>query len=400
MPFGYSSYFDNIRYQAIFAKFIKYERNQQNLSIKELASIVGIDSSYLSAIENCKKCPSEIIVESLLDGLDVTFDFSVEKEKAFIQSFVNFYNTYDDMTYTQLDDASHLYSWAFPYVLLYRSMIYQSSSLDDSILDELQVYEDKSFQIVVFNSYIMNKCKDNHVDAYDIFNEFKQYLSNIGSVSSNTVLGELPLAILMWHAAMFCTDHNFLISGLQYAQEALSLSQNLLFIRGIFGAKEQIAKVYCATKEYLPGIQIYADLIHDTHINLCDEAKAIIYSMIGQLYLLHHNYVEAEKALYMSLELDDLTPTGRFLLILMYYVNNNVVEYEKAIVDYLGFNDETDALIGLLESIHHHDDSSIDSNYEKITDIDKSIDNCIRNIIFSYYVNKKEYEKACKYIQR
>lgn len=91
MPFGYKPLFNDENYQFIFGKFIRYERINQNLSLNELAKIVGIDASYLSAIENGKKCPSEITAYSLIEALDIAFNFDTDIKPKHISKFQHYF---------------------------------------------------------------------------------------------------------------------------------------------------------------------------------------------------------------------------------------------------------------------------------------------------------------------
>ena len=51
---------------------IRQLRKEKRLSQKKLASIVGMDRGYLSAIENGKNIPSFKLLMKIADALDVT----------------------------------------------------------------------------------------------------------------------------------------------------------------------------------------------------------------------------------------------------------------------------------------------------------------------------------------
>lgn len=58
-----------------FAKILKFERRCQHMTQADLAEKMGVDASYISQIECCKREPSLFNFRKLLDALSVSADY-------------------------------------------------------------------------------------------------------------------------------------------------------------------------------------------------------------------------------------------------------------------------------------------------------------------------------------
>jgi transcriptional regulator with XRE-family HTH domain len=62
-----------------FGQFIRHQREMQDLTMRQLADLVGISNPYLSQIERGLREPSERVVEAIADNLEM----SAEKLKRY-----------------------------------------------------------------------------------------------------------------------------------------------------------------------------------------------------------------------------------------------------------------------------------------------------------------------------
>jgi len=67
--------------KTIFAKNLKTKRKSQKLTQAELASIIGVSSSFITEIENGRKAPSFSNIEKLSQALNTpSWSFFLENE--------------------------------------------------------------------------------------------------------------------------------------------------------------------------------------------------------------------------------------------------------------------------------------------------------------------------------
>jgi transcriptional regulator with XRE-family HTH domain len=57
-----------------FGQFIRHQRELQDLTMRQLADLVGISNPYLSQIENGLREPSERVLEAIADNLEMSAD--------------------------------------------------------------------------------------------------------------------------------------------------------------------------------------------------------------------------------------------------------------------------------------------------------------------------------------
>ena len=55
-----------------FGQFIRHQRELQDLTMRQLADLVGISNPYLSQIERGLREPSERVVEAIADNLEMS----------------------------------------------------------------------------------------------------------------------------------------------------------------------------------------------------------------------------------------------------------------------------------------------------------------------------------------
>ena len=55
-----------------FGQFIRHQREMQDLTMRQLADLVGISNPYLSQIERGLREPSEKVVEAIADNLEMS----------------------------------------------------------------------------------------------------------------------------------------------------------------------------------------------------------------------------------------------------------------------------------------------------------------------------------------
>jgi transcriptional regulator with XRE-family HTH domain len=55
-----------------FGQFIRHQREMQDLTMRQLADLVGISNPYLSQIERGLRAPSERVAEAIADNLEMS----------------------------------------------------------------------------------------------------------------------------------------------------------------------------------------------------------------------------------------------------------------------------------------------------------------------------------------
>jgi transcriptional regulator with XRE-family HTH domain len=58
--------------ESTFGQFVRRQRELQDLTMRQLADLVGISNPYLSQIENGLREPSERVVEAIADNLEMS----------------------------------------------------------------------------------------------------------------------------------------------------------------------------------------------------------------------------------------------------------------------------------------------------------------------------------------
>ena len=58
--------------ESTFGSFIRHQREMQDLTMRQLADLVGISNPYLSQIERGLREPSEKVVEAIADNLEMS----------------------------------------------------------------------------------------------------------------------------------------------------------------------------------------------------------------------------------------------------------------------------------------------------------------------------------------
>ena len=412
MPFGYKPTIEDRRHQKLFAKFMRIERTKQNISLNELAKLIGIDSSYLSSIENAKRVPSEIVIESICDALDITFDFSLDTEnecKELVRSYYNLLLNNDvtaEGVYKQLKDNNRYYSFAYPIILLSDFLydaLYKGDTIDDNKLQglkELEDLEDESFKIVVTDFEIMAAYKNLNPDQ--VSELYLEKLKSCGGIDSSCLLGDVPLGLFYLHAATYFSDHRKLLDAMQVVKDAQAIFQKHLYLKGMLAIKELNAKNYFELKNYERAIEEYKELAANSLVSSNKQLVAMCYENIGSILYKSKNYNEANHFFNKALELDLNCKHSRYYLVLSTYE----IDEEKAlklINCYENFDNELSKnVISIIKYILNNDINKIENSYKSLenTAYSRLIINDIDLILFRFYSNQGLYEIANAYATR
>ena len=406
MPFGYKPTIEDRRHQKLFAKFVRIERTKQNISLNELAKLIGIDSSYLSSIENAKRVPSEIVIESICDALDITFDLSLDTEnecKELVRSCYNLLLNNDvavEGVYKQLKDNNRYYSFAYPIILLADflcDVLYKRNAIDDNKLQglkELEDLEDESFKVVVTDFEIMAAYKNLNPDQ--VSELYLEKLKSFGRIDSSCLLGDFPLGLFYLHAATYFSDHRKLLDATQVAKDAQTIFQKHLYLKGMLAIKELNAKNYFELKNYERAIEEYKELAANALVSSNKQLVAMCYENIGSILYKSKKYDEANHFFNKALELDLNCKHARYYLVLSTYE----MDEEKAlklINKYENFDNElSKSIIRIIKSIIQDDIDEIEKVYACITNDYSyaSLVNDIDLILFRFYSKKSKYDIA------
>lgn len=292
MPYGYVNTFDSKVEQSKFGIYIYMCRKLQNISLNSLASLIGIDPSYLSSIEKGKKTPSKTMMEDILDGLDVKYNIIQEdanylnRFKVVVQNFLT-NQSYDDndqvdflLSNAYLESSYFIYVIAIDYIRGYYDDMYEQVYFDEMI-DIVKDFFDASVKYVI--SYIQFKRENNQSKKNLYLKEINEYVINNQMILSPTVVGVVKLNIAQYHFNLSRCFHAY-----ELALEAEKIFQSELYMLGLIAVKELKAKLYALTKEYDLAIDSYLQISKhlETYnelsgIEKCNQCIALIYFDLG-----------------------------------------------------------------------------------------------------------------------
>ena len=408
MPFGYAASFSSLRHQFLFGKFVKYERIHQNISLNELARIVGIDASYLSAIENGKKCPSMFIVDSLQDALDIKFNFDKETEDEGIELFVSLYKALhyeEDSTkdyYEKLKSERYSYSFAYPYVIL-GDILYNVCLIDScidrekiAILKDIAKHEDSSFRIIV-SDYELMTLHDSHTND-EIIDLYKATIQTIDHNETGYLLKSLPFGMFYLHAAEYFSNHGAIVDSINATNKALEVFQNQIYVEGLSAAKGFKAANYVLLKDYKSAIREYNELAETPLFSKNSTLVAACYQNIGSILFDSHQYEKALDYFGRALSLDKDNKHSRIYIILIYYKLCDE-RLNDALIQFKHFPDSlTGHVISLIEAILKNDDHIIFDLFDKIKSEKKSdLTEIVAKILFDHFYQRKMFKEASFY---
>ncbi len=408
MPFGYTASFASERYQILFGKFVKYERIDQNISQNELAKIIGIDTSYLSSVENGKKCPSKLVAESICDALDIDFDFSEETEIDGKETFSLLYRSlhYEGDAreiYEKLMDDRYLYSFAYPYVML-GDILYNVCLIDEhidrqkiAILSEIAKNEDSSFQVIV-SDYELMTLHDLYTHE-EVIDRYRETIQEITPKDHDRLLGDLPFAMFYLHAAEYFSDHGAISDAIDATNKTIVLFQDMVYVKGLLAAKGFKAKNYALMKDHISAIREYEDLASNPLFVRDDVIIATCYQNIGSILFEDHQYEKAISYFKRSLDLNSDIKEVICYIALCYYKLNDP-KLDGFITEH---KDDHDPLVKHVIALI----SAIRNEGEKIEDLfvwirdngPLDITNILAKVLFEHFFNQNMYKEASTYAE-
>ncbi len=398
MPYAYDPLFKEKRYESILAKLIRKERLDQNMSLIELAKTVGIDPSFLSAIENNKKAPSKLVADSLFDALGIDFDMSEEREDEFMPIFKERYMAY--VTHGIIDTTSfeeYRYTLAFPLVLLLECVFHiKDISHEQTILDELCEAEDESYKIILTDQELTFAQNEKDVDYV-----IGCYLDDLrAGNTTRSSFTKMVDAIFKLHAITYLVDNGKALSAMQYTDEVQQVFAENVFVKGLLAIKEQKAKIFTLSGDLTCALNEYQELLNNTDIQKDDTITAGLLIKIGEIYFEDNNYISAIRSFKDSLAKKYSSFVLCYLIIIYYLIDDR-----RSLQMYLEECDQDDDLLdyrNIFIGLQNGDDRLVKISFKAIEDDIKNtyLYDVLVSHLYRYFKDKGSYEDACYFADR
>lgn len=402
MPFGYRSLFENEIDHQLLSLFITLERTQQNLSLNELAKIVGIDASYLSALEKGKKSPSDVVVQSIFEALDI--HFSLSHSSFFVSNLSRFYrlvhsDQFDEQLYQQLIDESYYYSLDYPYVIFCKALVkdrVENASLDENLLAQLHaIYPlvDNSVKIAI-NRLFVKQYDSSDVKGMDTFYH-KVELENL-SHKCNDILSSLPFGIFYLHKAYYEADQNRILRCYDDLKTFEAIFNQEIYVYGLLAAKELKAKLYALTEDNDKAIDCYKDLLHSSYVQEIPNGINEYKLTIAILYFDELNYQEAINYSSLVVNSDQYNLLANLIMALSYYHLNDVCldRYLSGLV-----GTDLEVIVQFIHSLSSDDINEFDQSLNILLECsdDYRVAELIKPIAYTKYLEANKYKEALSY---
>lgn len=334
---------------------IRLNREYQNVSLSTLANDTGLSVGQLSKIERGYELPTEDVLNSVFEALDLDFHFIKNNMLNIHNSFLDFYHSYayGDNEKNMLKKRNeflekHHFFISVDFLLL--ETIYRLSEINELVI---------SGKILSFLSsvidYLNHSEKQIYYDCYGVYyKEMKKIdhaivcLQKALDYSTN----DEATSMIYYHMSMVYRMNRQLLKAYQSiikAKELFVHGDN--YIRSCF-SDLMIANIYSTNGEYDEAISILKKcLIKYERLNIDLKEKATIFRNLIWIYIQIDQYEDAFKII------ENLNEEVELLL-----QNNDAYIVYKIILFYeFGLKDEVYELCKKIEN--RYDKNSINHNF-------------------------------------
>lgn len=403
---------NEIKYRSILGAFLKFQRENDNISLNYVADSLTMNKGYLSEVENGKRSLSEKHYGRIMDFYDINFNFDKSILEKLRLELVKAYELFIDLNPLESDVIQKLILnkekyensygfFVFQLVLLFYNVRYARNEkeiifLESLIKKYLYIYsdEEKVMYYDLLYQYYFDKQQ---------FNKAHHYITFAIDVCPNKTRATGLYAIILYH----------LIRILQCTNRS---AQTLMLCKK---AMNEFRKQHIYNRLY------YVDILEGnclSRMHLYEDAEKTYLSVLEHTSLIENRVLSI--AVYQNLSWNSLKK-GSYL---------DCIEYSKKLIEIGEGTDETlsyipyclyrlDKKMECLEKIYEIKNKIEDKYYSLFINIikdiieendDKFIESCnsflkkcmkrgeyetevlIRNIQIDYYKKKKNYKELSK----
>lgn len=273
---------------------IRLNRIHQNISVRGLAEIVGIEYSQLSKIERGMESSNPVTMESIFEALDLNYHQTIDYLPVCIDKV---HKLYHDILYRksreellmqleELNEDSHKMGLTTSLLLvnLVFDLLWQQPCEYDTLIAALSKVEDTMslMQRQIFKQYqgSYQFIKGNFNDAIKMLEEAETFYMDIGN-----------LAMISYQKGVIYAKHGDFLEAFESLGEAKRLfEQHHNYVRSAF-CSVCIANIHLMTGKYRKSRTLYEEMLEVYHnFGLGPEDKLIICNNLLYLCILMEEY--------------------------------------------------------------------------------------------------------------
>lgn len=409
MPFKYKSLNLTDKKSKLLGAYIRFKREEENMSISFLSDVLNISKSYLSEIEHGKKTPAKYTLQQILKTLETEY-FSEETILSYLHDSIMV--IYEKFSLLRIDEARekideilgnknyYLNSEGFLlyYLIKLISLVkydsdfneckYYIKLLDDHITlldeDEVGIYYD-----VVATLYIKNGLLDN------------AQLNLEQCIKQSASLPSSIYGMILYHFALLNKMSGNLIKSLDYCKKSKQEFYSLLNYKMVLYIELVEANIYCLMFNLKDSEIKYLQILKKAQLNDYNDISLKALNKLSWIKLINDEFDECLK--YSNVAISK-GATGDMILIygpICYFKKNDIkrcLESINSIRNLVKY-----PLIYLLDAIYclcvDNGESFIENLEEYLTNafnIDNGIRCFIKELMVEYYIKKAELKKVVK----
>lgn len=402
---------DKIEFNTILGAFLKYQRENDNISLNYVADSLSLNKGYLSEVENGKRNLSEKHYNTIMDFYDINFNFDKSILEKLKLKFMKIFELYIDMSPLEKNMIQKLFLDKQKYENSYGFFILQLVSLFYKIRftrDEKEIIFLKS----LINEYLYIYTDEEKVMYYDLlfqyyfwkkeFNKAYNYISIAHNICPRSTKTNGLYAIILYHliSILQCINKPGYTLGIckEAAYEFKQVHMyNRLYYLDIFEGNS-LSRMHL----YEDAEKIYLSVLERTNSIENIVLTRTVYRNLSWNSLKKENYLDCIKYTNKIIEIDEETDELLSYIPYCFFKLNKKIE--------------------CIEKIHELYDRITDDYYllfiniikYMIIDDDKFIDLCnsflkkcmkrgeyeteilIRNLQMDYFKEKKNYKELSK----